>query len=68
MEINKQPISINITSGTIMKTIAIIVLAYFLYLISDILILFFVSLVFSSALDPWVDKLKTKKFPVRPAS
>jgi len=63
MEINKQPINITITSGTIIKTIAILVLLYFLYLISDILIVFFVSLVFSSALDPWVDKLKKKKIP-----
>ncbi|MFH1583107.1 MAG: AI-2E family transporter [Candidatus Falkowbacteria bacterium] len=63
MELNKRPISINITSGTIIKTIFIFVLAYFLYLISDILILFFVSLVFSSALDPWVDQLKKKKIP-----
>ncbi|MDD4271640.1 MAG: AI-2E family transporter, partial [Patescibacteria group bacterium] len=63
MELDKQPISITITSGTIIKTIAIFVLGYFLYLISDILILFFVSLVFSSALDPWVDKLKKKKIP-----
>ena len=63
MELNKQPISINITSGTIIKTIAIIALAYFLYLVSDILILFFVSLVFSSALDPWVDQLKKRKIP-----
>ena len=63
MEINKQPIRINITSGTIIKTIAIFVLLYFLYLISDILIIFFVSLVFSSALDPWVDQLKKKKIP-----
>ncbi|MFA6306730.1 MAG: AI-2E family transporter [Patescibacteria group bacterium] len=63
MELNKQPISINITSGTIIKTIAIFVLLYFLYLISDILVIFFVSLVFSSALDPWVDKLKKKKIP-----
>ena len=38
-------------------------LFYFLYLISDILVLFFVSLVFSSALDPWVDKLKKRKIP-----
>ncbi|MBI4779476.1 AI-2E family transporter [Candidatus Falkowbacteria bacterium] len=63
MELNKRPISINITSKTIIKIIAIFVLLYFLYLISDILILFFVSLVFSSALDPWVDKLKKKKIP-----
>ena len=63
MEINKHPINISITSGTIIKTIAIFVLLYFLYLIGDILILFFVSLVFSSALDPWVDRLKKKKIP-----
>ncbi len=63
MELNKQPININITSGTIIKTIAIFILLYFIYLISDILILFFVSLVFSSALDPWVDKLKKRKVP-----
>jgi len=63
MEFNKRPININITSGTIIKTIAIFILFYLLYLVSDILILFFVSLVFSSALDPWVDKLKKKKIP-----
>jgi len=63
MEINKQPININITSGTIVKFIAILVLLYFFYLVKEILILFFVALVFSSALDPWVDWLKKKKFP-----
>lgn len=63
MELSKRPISINITSGTIIKTIAIFVLCYFLYLIGDILILFFVALVFSSALDPWVDWLKKRKIP-----
>lgn len=57
------PIKINITSGAIIKTVAILFLFYFLYLIGDILILFFVALVFSSALDPWVDKLKKKKIP-----
>jgi predicted PurR-regulated permease PerM len=63
MEFNKRPININITSGTIIKTIAIFILFYLLYLVSDILILFFVSLVFSSALDPWVDQLKKRKIP-----
>lgn len=63
MEFNQQPVRINITSGTIIKIIAIFILLYFLYLIRDILIVFFVSLVFSSALDPWVDQLKKKKIP-----
>lgn len=63
MQSMRGPIKINITSGAIIKTAAILFLFYFLYLISDILILFFVALVFSSALDPWVDKLKKKKIP-----
>jgi len=63
MEINKQPVNINITSATILKTIAIFILLYFLYLVSDLLILFFVALVFSSALEPWVDWLKKRKIP-----
>ena len=63
MELNKQPININITSSTIIKTVAIFVLLYFAYLISDLLVLFFMSLVFSSALDPFVDRLKKKKIP-----
>lgn len=63
MEFNQRSININITSATIIKTIAIFILLYFLYLISDILILFFVALVFSSALEPWVDWLKKRKIP-----
>ncbi|MBI2459180.1 MAG: AI-2E family transporter [Parcubacteria group bacterium] len=63
MEFKQQPVRINITSVTVIKIIAILILFYFLYLISDILIVFFVSLVFSSALDPWVDQLKKKKIP-----
>ncbi len=63
MEFNKHPVNINISSSTIIKIIAIFVLLYFLYLVGDILILFFVSLVFASALNPWVDWLKKKKIP-----
>lgn len=63
MELNQHPININISSSTIIKIIAIFVLLYFLFLISDILILFFVSLVFASGLDPWVDWLKKKRIP-----
>jgi len=63
MELTNRPIKINITSATVFKIVAILILFYFLYLISDILILFFVSLVFSSALDPWVDRLKQKGIP-----
>lgn len=63
MELNQRPININITSATILKVIAIFIVLYVAYLISGVLILFFVALVFSSALDPWVDWLKQKKVP-----
>ncbi len=63
MELGKQPININITSLTIIKVLAILLLLYFFFVIKDVLILFFISLVFSSALDPWVDWLKKKKIP-----
>jgi predicted PurR-regulated permease PerM len=41
----------------------ILVLLYFLYLISDILIILFVSLIFASAFDPTVDWLAKRKIP-----
>src|SRR3990167_1023241 len=63
MELNQRPISINISSAAIFKVIAIFILFYFLSLVSDILILFFVALVIASGLDPWVDWLKKKKIP-----
>jgi len=59
----EQPININISSRTIIKIIVILVLIYFLYLIRDILAIFFFALVFSSALDPSVDWLAKKKIP-----
>ncbi len=45
------------------KIIVILILLYFLYLISDILIILFFSLVFASAFDPTVDWLAKRKIP-----
>lgn len=63
MELPKQPISINITTSTIIKTFLIMLSLYFCYLIKDILIILFISLVFASALDPWVDRMQENKIP-----
>ena len=63
MEINKKPISINITTLTIFKVILVFLLLYFLYLIKDILAVLFVSLILASAVDPWVDWMHSKKLP-----
>lgn len=63
MEINKKPISINITTFTIIKIILVFLLLYFLYLIKDILAILFVSLILASAVGPWVDWMHRKKLP-----
>ncbi|MBI4995197.1 AI-2E family transporter [Candidatus Peregrinibacteria bacterium] len=56
-----------ISAGTMAKfvviTLLLLLLAAFLYEIRNILIIFFVSLLFAAALDPMVDALERKKIP-----
>lgn len=58
---------IHISSGTMVKfvviTIALLLVTGFLYEIRDILVIFFVSLLFASALDPMVDSLERHRIP-----
>lgn len=61
MEIKK--IDVSITTSTIFKILGILLLAYVMYLVGDILFLLFISLILASAVDPWVDWLQSKKIP-----
>ena len=63
MENNKNPIYINITAMGVIKIILIFIAFYFLFLIREILAILFVSLIFASAVDPWVDWMQSKKIP-----
>lgn len=63
MTIKDKVININISSLTIFKILAIGLVLYFLYLIKDVVIILFVSLILASALDPSVDWLQKKKIP-----
>ena len=67
MDNNKlnRPVFINITALTVIKIIMVFILFYFLYLVRDILAIFFVSLVLASAVDPWIDWMQTKKNTAR---
>ena len=60
-------LSIEISTGSVAKATAIVLLLlllfYFLYQISGILILFFISFLFSAALDPLIDFLHERKIP-----
>lgn len=63
MEPKKRPININISTSTVIKIILIFLLLFFVYLIREVVAVLFVSLVFASAVDPWVDWLHKKKIP-----
>lgn len=63
MENSKSPVYINITAIGVVKIILILMVFYFLFLVREILAILFVSLIFASAVDPWVDFLQKKKIP-----
>lgn len=63
MENNQKPITINLSTFTIVKVILILLALYFLFLIREILFVLFFSLVLASAVDPWVDWLQKRKIP-----
>jgi predicted PurR-regulated permease PerM len=54
---------IEISSSTILRTIFILLLLWFVYLIWDILILVFLALIIVSAIDPIVDWCQKKRIP-----
>ncbi|OGI25949.1 MAG: hypothetical protein A3J76_00410 [Candidatus Moranbacteria bacterium RBG_13_45_13] len=55
--------TIEISSGTILRTIFILLLLWFLYLVRDILALVFVAIIITSAIDPIVDWFQKRKVP-----
>ncbi len=59
----KQVFNITISTSTIFKVVGVFLLFYFLYLIRDIALILFVALVLSSAFDPWVDWMQSRKIP-----
>lgn len=63
MKTPNQSISINISTFTIFKILFVFLALYFLFLIQNILVVLFVSLIFASAVDPWVDWLQARKLP-----
>lgn len=56
-------ITINISTGTILKIVGIFLILAFIYLVRDILIVFFVALIFATLIEPLVNKLEKKKIP-----
>lgn len=64
---NTQRTEISIGMGTVIKTVLILAAIYFAYLIRDIIVLLFISVIIVAAIDPLVDWMQKKRVP-RPAS
>jgi len=58
-----QKLQIEISTETILKAIFIILAIWFLFLVKDIILLLFVAIIISSAIEPIIDILETKKIP-----
>ncbi len=63
MDLKKPPVYININAMSVVKIIMIGVIFYLLFLIKEILAILFVSLIFASGIDPWVDWMQRKRIP-----
>jgi len=55
--------TIEISSGTILRTVFILLLLWFLFAIRDILLLLFIAIIIVAAIDPIVDRLQKRKVP-----
>lgn len=60
---SEKPLSINITSSAIIKTIFILVIVFFLYYIRNIVMAVFFSVVIASGLEPAAAWFKRKRIP-----
>lgn len=54
---------INISTGIVFRTILIILSLWFLYMVRDVIVLLFISVILVSAMEPAVDFLQRKKIP-----
>lgn len=52
-----------ISIASVIKIILVLLALWFLYLIKDIVLILFVTIIFAAAIDPWVDYFQRKKIP-----
>jgi len=66
MEQEHKGVNINITPGSILKGLGLVLLLYFLYLIKDIVLVVLVAVVIASGMEPLIAffrKYKISRFP-----
>lgn len=66
-EDKEKAITVHVSSTSVAKATAVVILLYaatqFVVAINQILIIFFVSLLLASAIDPWINRLEKRKIP-----
>jgi predicted PurR-regulated permease PerM len=62
-ELARLPQTITISTGTIIRSLLILLVLGFLYLIRDVLAMFFAALFVAALIDPFADYLESKKIP-----
>jgi len=55
--------AVDISMGTILKIVVVSAALFFLYNVRDIIGITLVALIFSAAIDPWVDSLQRRRIP-----
>ena len=58
-----QQLTINISTGALIKVVTFVLVAWLLYLVRDILLLVFVAVVLAALIEPLVDRLQAHKIP-----
>lgn len=56
-------VRITLTTSSLLRIILVLLALYFGYLISDILVLLFTTIILTSAIDPWVDWMQKRAIP-----
>ena len=59
----KEAVTIDISTKAIVKLLIILIILAFFYVVRDIMLIVFISIVFAAAVDPWIDKLERFKIP-----
>ena len=52
-----------VSTWSVVKILLILLAAWFLYLVRDIIAILFVSLIFAAAISPWVDWFERWRIP-----
>lgn len=63
MNESKNSTTINISTSTIFKVLIFLLIIYLVFLLSEIIIVLFVSLVLAALITPWVDFAQKKRIP-----